>query len=152
MFHCSYIHKWSLVVCRFWYCTELSQNSCAHLLRSACELFVCCSARRRRYHIHGPCECLARIHCSCECSVHFRHEYTYCTMNIVHLITVLDLGLFSVCGLTSSPVGQLLSSLLYMVLAIQKVKSASGSNPIVRDCMLASLSNHSADIETGLQG
>ena len=33
-------------------------------------------------------------------SVHFRHEYTYCTMNIVHLITVLDLGLFSICGVT----------------------------------------------------
>ena len=50
----------------------------------------------------GPCECLARIHCSCECGLHFRHEYTYCAMNIVHLITVLDLGPFSICGVTPS--------------------------------------------------
>ena len=32
----------------------------------------------------------------CECDVAFRHEYRYCAMNIVHLITVLNLGLFSI--------------------------------------------------------
>ena len=53
-------------------------------------------------HTHTPCECLARIHCSYECGVHFRHEYTYCAMNIVHLLIVLDLGLFSICGVTGS--------------------------------------------------
>ena len=45
MFHCSYvymyIHKWSLVVCRFRYCTQLSQTSCVHLIHSVCESFVC---------------------------------------------------------------------------------------------------------------
>ena len=37
MFHCSYIYKCSLVVCGSRYCTELSQNSCVHLLCSACK-------------------------------------------------------------------------------------------------------------------
>ena len=36
----------------------------------------------------------------CECDVTFRHEYYYCAMNIVHLITVLDLGLFLICSVT----------------------------------------------------
>ena len=63
---------------------------------------VWCSARIYCI-IHGPCECLARIHCSCEKGVHFHHEYTYCAMNIVHLITVLNLGLFSICGFTPPP-------------------------------------------------
>ena len=91
MFHCSCIHKWSLVVCGFGIALSYHKTlACTYILRSACELFVRCSVRRI-YHIHGPCEWLTRIHSYCECIVHFRHEYTYCTMNIVHLITVLDL-------------------------------------------------------------
>ena len=102
MFHCSYIYKWSLVVCGSRYCTELSQNSSVHLLCSACESSAAPHVLYCTF-IHGPCKVPCTYSLLLWVWVHFRHEYTYCAMNIVHLITVLDLGLFSI---TWMPIAQ----------------------------------------------
>ena len=40
-------------------------------------------------------------------------SYTYCTINMVHLITVLELGLFSKCGVTWPLFTQLQNVLIY---------------------------------------